>query len=165
MLLMLTAMQFTDEVDWTAGDFVFASVVFYGALGAYELQAARVPGNTAYRAGFGVGIAASVLLVWGNGALGITDTDADGAYIVVLAVGVVGAFIARFRPGGMALATLAMAITMASVSVIAIVAGMVGPNNSAFQILGITGFYVALFAGSAMLFREAASGGPERGAA
>lgn len=165
MVLMWTAMQVTDEVNWTASDFVFATVVFYGALGAYELLAARAPGNTASRAGFGVGIAASVLLVWGNGALGITDTEADGAYIVVLAVGVVGALIARFRPGGMALAMLAMAVAMALVSGIALAAGMVGPNNSVFQILGITGFYAALFAGSAMLFREAARAGAERGAA
>ena len=164
MLLMAIAMQFGDEVNWTGSDFVFAAVVLYGALGAYE-RVARMPGDATYRAGFGVGIAALVLLVWGNAAVGITDTDADGAYLVVLAVGVVGAFIARFRPAGMTQAMSATAIAMAAVSVIALLAGMVGPNNSAFEILGITAFYVALFAGSAVLFREAARGGPERAAA
>lgn len=163
MLLILVAMQFDDEVNWTASDFVFAAVVLYGALGAYELVT-RMAGNTTYRAGVGVGIAALVLLVWGNGAVGITDTDADGWYGVVLVVGIIGAFLARFRAPWMALALFATALTMALVSVIALVVGMVGADNSAPEILGITAFYVALFAGSALLFREAARGEPERGA-
>lgn len=163
MLLMLINNQLSDEEGWSPGDFVVATVLFYGALGAYEWLARR-PGTPTLRAGFGVGIGALVLLVWGNGALGITDTDADAAYILVLAVGIVGAFVARFRSAGMARAMVATALAMALVSGIALLAGMVGPNNSAFQILGITGFYVALFAGSALLFREAARGGLERGA-
>ena len=162
MLLALINNRFTDEEGWSAGDFVFAGGVLYGALGAYELLVARMPGNSAYRAGFGVGLVALVLLLWGNGASGITDTDVDGAYLVVLAVGVVGAFAAQFRPAGMARAMFATASAMALVSGIALVAGMVGPNNSVFQILGITGFYVALFAGSAMLFREAVRAEPAR---
>ena len=158
MLLMLVANQVTEGEGWSAGDFVFATVVLYGALGAYELVG-RLPGGTAYRAGFGVGIAAAVLLVWGNGALGVTDTDADGWYLAVPAVGVVGALVARFRASGMAHAMFATVITMALVSGLALAAGKVGPNNSVLQILGLTGFYAALFAGSALLFRVAARGG------
>ena len=39
--------------------------------------------------------------------------------------------------------------------VVALVSG-IAPAHNALEILGITAFYVALFAGSAMLFREAA---------
>ena len=163
MLTMWIAMQLTDEVDWSANDFVFAGVVLYGPLAAYEMVV-RMTDNTWYRAGAAFALASAVMLVWGNGALGITDTDADGWYLGVLAVGVISAFIARFRAHGMALAMFAMALTMALVSVSALVAGMIGPNNSAIQIMGITGFYVAMFAGSAVLFREAAREGSEGGA-
>lgn len=164
MLLMLVNNQRTDEEGWSAGDFVFATVVLYGALAAYE-RVARLPGGATYRAGFAVGIVTLVGLVWGNGALGITDTDADAWYLAVLAVGIVGPFVARFRPRGMALATAATAVTMGLVSGAALAAGKVGPNNSALQVLGITAFYTVLFAGSAWLFREAARGGHDRTAA
>lgn len=163
MLLMWTATRFGDEVNWSGGDFVFAYVVLYGALGAYELVA-RMAGSASYRAGVGVAIATAVMLVWSVAAVGLTDTDADGLYLVVLAVGVVGALVARFRPGGMALAMLATALAMASVGVIALAAGMVAPHNSVFQILGISGFFVVLFGGSALLFLEAARAGTGRAA-
>lgn len=97
-----------------------------------------------------------MLLIWVNGAVGITDSDADGLYLVVAALGIVGALVARFRPAGMALAMAATAVAVAAVGVIALIAGIVPPHNSAFRILGITAFFVVLFAGSALLFREAA---------
>lgn len=148
---------------WTVSDFVFAGVLLFGSLGAYEL-AARMTGNTAYRAGAGVAIAAAFLLVWINAAVGITDSDADAMYLVVLAIGIVGAFVARLRPDGMARAMLATALATASVGVIALIAGIVPAYNSAFEILGLTGFFVALFVGSALLFRQAAREQPPAGA-
>lgn len=164
LLVPLVAMQFTDEVNWTVGDFVLAAVLPFGFLGTYEL-AARMTGNTAYRAGVGVAIAAAFLLVWVNGAVGITDSDADWAFLLVPTVGIIGAIIARFRSRGMVRAMFATAIAQALVAVIALIAGIVPAFNSPFEILGITGFFVALFVGSALLFREAARGRPERGAA
>jgi hypothetical protein len=163
LLANLVAMQFTDEVNWSMGDFVFAGALMFGALGAYEV-AARMTGNTAYRAGVGVAVVAAFLLVWINAAVGITDSYADGIYLVVLAIGIVGAFVARFRPAGMARAMLAAALATASVGMIALIAGIVPAYNSAFEILGLNGFFVTLFVGSAWLFRRAAHGRPERGA-
>lgn len=155
------AMRFTGEVNWRVGDFVFAGVLMFGALGTYELVV-RMTGDTAYRAGVGMAVVAAFLLVWSNAAAGITDSDADGLYALVVAVGVVGAFVARFRPAGMARALFAAALTMASVSMVALVAGMVPAYNSPSEVLGITGFFVTLFAGSALLFREAARGEGEQ---
>ncbi len=162
-LILLAPLVFSDEVNWTASDFVFAGVLLFGSLGIYELMA-RKTGDTVYRFAVGVAVAAAFLLIWVNGAVGITDSDADGMYVGVLAVGFIGALLARFRPLGMALAMFATALALVSVSVIALVAGIVPAFNSAFEILGITGFYVTLFVGSALLFRKAARGGPERGA-
>jgi hypothetical protein len=150
-------MQFTDEVDWTAGDFVFAGPLMFGALGAYEL-AARSTGNALYRAGVGVALASAVLLLWANAAVGITDSAADAMYAGVPAVAVLGAIVARFQPHGMALAMLGTALAQAAVGVIALTAEMVPQHNSPVEIIGIIGFFTALFVGSALLFREAARG-------
>lgn len=155
LLAPLVAMQFTDEVNWTVSDFVFAGALLFGALCMYEL-AARRTSHTAYRAAVGVALTAAVLLLWANGAVGITDSAADPVYAGVPAVGILGAIVARFQPFGMARAMFATALAQASVGVIALVAGMVPTYNSAFEILGITGFFAVLFVGSALLFREAA---------
>ena len=161
MLLMLINNRLSDGEGWGVGDFVFAGVVLYSALGAYDWVTSREwltrrPGHPAQRAGFGLGIAALVVLVWGNAAVGITDTDADGWYLAVVAVGVIGALVARFRPRGMAWAMAATAVALVLAGATALVAGKIGSNNSAPEILAITAFYAILFAGSAWLFRQAA---------
>ena len=144
-------------MNWTVSDFVFAGALVFGALGAYQL-AVRKTRSTAYRAAVGVALVAAVLLLWANGAVGITDSAADATYYAVPAVGIIGALVARFRPRGMALAMYATALAQASIGVIALAAGMVPAYNSAFEILGITGFFAALFLTSALLFREATHG-------
>lgn len=161
LLLPLIAMQFTVEVNWTVGDFVFAGVLLFGALSTYEI-AARTAVSTVYRAAVGVALTGTFLLIWVNAAVGLTDSVADGLYLGVVAVGIIGAFVARFQPVGMARALFAMALAQASVGVIALLVGLVPAHNSAVEILGITGFFVAIFVGSALLFREAARGKPER---
>ncbi len=152
LLAPLVAMQFTDEVDWTAGDFVFAGALLFGALGAYEFTI-RKTSNTAYRAAVGIALASAVLLLWVNAAVGITDSAADAMYAGVPAVAVFGAIVARFQPRGMARAMFATALAQALIGVIALTAGIVPAYNSAFEILGISAFFGALFIGSALLFR------------
>jgi hypothetical protein len=166
LLLPLVAMQFTDGVNWDVADFVIAGALLVGVGVPYEL-AVRKTGDTAYRAAVGVALAAAFLLVWVNGAVGIIGSEANDAnlmYYGVLAVGVIGAFVARFRPGGMARALVATALAQASVAVIALVYGLGGPASGPAEILILNGCFVALFAGSAWLFRRAARGRPEQGA-
>jgi len=101
LLIPLVAMQFTSEVNWTLSDFVFAGVLLFGAGLTYEL--ARKAGGIAYRAAVGVALAAAFLLVWINGAVGIIgneDNPANLMYGGVLAVGIIGAMIARFQATG-----------------------------------------------------------------
>ena len=158
LLVPLVAMQFTDEVAWDLADFVVAGILLFGAGLAYELIATKA-GNNAYRTAVGLAVVAALLLVWVNLAVGIIgneETPANLMYIGVLAVGIIGAIVARFHPHGMALAMFATALAQASVAVIALIAGMVPAYNSAIEILGINGFFVALWVGSAWLFRNAA---------
>jgi hypothetical protein len=158
LLLPLVAMQVTDEVAWDAADFAVAGALVVGAGIAYEV-AAKMTGNTAYRAAVAVALAAAFLLVWVNGAVGIIGTEGNPANLMyggVLAAGIIGAGIARFRPDGMARALAAMALAQVLVVVIAVVAGMGYPASPPLEILGVNALFVALWLLSAWLFRKAA---------
>ncbi len=163
LLLPLVAMQFTDEVVWDLADFIVAGALLVGTGLTFEL-AARMTGNTAYRAAVGLAVVAALILVWMNlavGLIGSEDNPANLMYGGVLLVGIIGAIIARFRPHGMARALFATALAQALVPVIALIIwkpqvtsveaflGMLG-------VLGVNAFFAMLFVGSALLFRRAA---------
>lgn len=159
LLLPLVAMQVTDEVDWDRADFAVLAVMLLGACGAYEL-AARMTGNVAYRAAVGVAVVAALILVWVNLAVGIIGSEDDSANLMyggVLAVGILGAVIARFQPGGMACALAATALAQALVGVVALSTrlGSTAANGPG-AVLVLTGFFAVLWLLSAWLFRKAA---------
>jgi len=160
LLLPLLAMQVTGEVNWTVSDFVFAGVLILGVGIPFELTV-RKTRDPAYRAGVGLALAGAFLLFWSSGAVGITDSEAEGLYFLALAVGLVGAFVARFRPLGLSRAMFTAAFAFVAAGVIALLSGVVPAHNSALKILGITGLFAAVFAGSALLFWEAARRGRE----
>ena len=159
LLLPLLAMQITDEVVWDLADFAVAAVLLVGTGLMYELVAKK-GGNVAYRAAVGVALAAALLLVWmalAVGILGVEGDPADLMYIGVLAVGLIGAIIVRFQSHGMARALFATATAQSLVAVIALIAGMPHAEiSSVSEILGLNGFFVALWVVSALLFRHAA---------
>ena len=78
----------------------------------------------------------------------------------VLAVGIIGAVIARFQPQGMARALVATALAQALVAVIALIAGL-----GATHLFMLMAFYVAVWLISAGLFRKAAREQTPAGAA
>jgi hypothetical protein len=154
----LVAMRLTDEVAWTLSDFVVMGALVVGVGLAYELTAMKT-GSTMYRLATGVALGTSFLLVWSILAVGYVGASGDPADVLfggVLAVGLVGALLARFRPGGMARAMVAVAVAQATVVAVALIAGLVDPGGYAYKILGITGIFVALWLASAWLFRRAA---------
>ena len=115
--------------------------------------------NTTYRSAVGLALAGAFLLFWVNGAVGIIgdeDNVANLMYGGVLAVGLIGAIIAHFQPDGMTRALFATALAQSLVAVIALVAGLGYPVSSPGEILMLNGFFVALWVGSAWLFRSAA---------
>lgn len=158
LMLPLLGMLVTDQVAWGLADFALAGVLLVGTGLMFEM-AAKKAGGIAYRAASGVALAAALLLVWINLAVGVIGTEDDPAnlmYAAVLAVGIVGAGGARFRPRGMARALFAAALAQAAVAAIALVVGPGSPGSGPGEILALNGFFVALFAGSALLFRFAA---------
>lgn len=66
----LVAMQFTEDVHWTASDFGFAGALLIGGGAVIELVAWRVR-NPAVRIGVALFIIAIVGLIWAEGAVGV----------------------------------------------------------------------------------------------
>jgi uncharacterized membrane protein len=64
------AMQVTDEVAWTASDFVFAGVLLVGAGAIYEV-AARTLRKPWQRMTAAAVLVLAVLVIWAQGAVGI----------------------------------------------------------------------------------------------
>jgi hypothetical protein len=160
-------MQVTDEVNWDETDFAFAGILILGTGVTYEL-AARMTRHRAYRAAVGVALAAAFILVWVNAAVGIIgseDNNANLMYGGMLAVGIVGALVARFQPQGMARALFATALAQALVAAIALVAGLGSPGSGPLEIVALNGFFAALWLISAWLFRKAAREQTPAGAA
>jgi hypothetical protein len=121
--------------------------------------------NTRYKLAFGIAGAAALLLVWLSLGVGIIGKDGDPAnrmYFGVLAVGIIGALIARFRPGGMARALLATAIAQAVVAGIALIGGLGRPWSGALELSLLNGFFIALFLNisMALYMRSSGAGGP-----
>ena len=123
--------------------------------------------NTAYRLAVSLALVTAFVILWLNaaaGLIGIEDDDpANLLYVGVLAIGFIGAIIARLQPRGLAYALFATALAQALVGAIALKL----PNTaSSMQIVILHGAFVALFAGAALLFRYAARQGfpPRAGA-
>ncbi len=160
LLLPGVAMRFTDEVAWSPADFaVFGAMILSAGL-AFEL-AVRKTGNRMYRFATGVALAAAFVLVWLSLGVGIIGKDGDPAnlmYFGVLGVGIIGALIGRFRPGGMSRALLAMAFAQIVVAGIALFGGLGRPWSGPLELSLLNGFFVVLFAGSGLLFHLARQG-------
>lgn len=159
LLLPLIAMQFTTEVNWTAGDFIFAGAMFGIIGGTFEL-AVRASGNRAYRGGAAVALATAFLLVWINLAVGIIGNEDNPLNLIffgVIAAAIVGSIVARFKADGMARAMAVAGFLQAAIGigVFALDAGAAEPPGAIGLLLLIEFFALTWFI-SACLFRTAA---------
>lgn len=163
LLVPLVAMQSTEEVNWTLLDFAVAGCLLFGSGLAYGLIA-RSTTRIAGRAAACVAVAAALMLVWVNLAVGIIGSENNPAnlmYAGVIAIEAIGFAIARLRPRGMAYALSATALAQTLVTVIALAAGLGATEPPGrLGILVLNGPFVALFAASAWLFRRAARAQP-----
>ncbi|MBC6988083.1 hypothetical protein [Hymenobacter sp. BT491] len=164
LLIPLVAMQFTHEVVWTLSDFVVAGALLFGT-GLTYILVARKWNNTTYRMGVGVAVAAGLLLVWANlavGLIGSEDNPVNLLYGLVLAVAIIGAIAARFRPLGMSNAMFAASLTYVLVTVIALFiwtpSGVVAePSVGLVNVIGANAAFAAIWAASGLLFRRASA--------
>jgi uncharacterized membrane protein len=148
----------TEGVTWGPMDFAIVGVLVLGSGLLYEYASSRA-GNVAHKAAVGIAVAAGLLLIWVNLAVGMIGDEGNAAnlmYVLVLAVALIGASIARFEPREASIAMFATAAAHAMVVVIALVAGL-GPT------LPADAFFIAAWVASGLLFRQASVTAAEAG--
>ena len=158
LLVQLVASRVVEGWNWPAGAFVRVYVLFFGTGLAYALIARKM-GAWSYKAGVGVALVAGFALGWSN-MVHVADSgnSANLVYYSVLAVGVVGACLARLKARGLALTLFAMAATLA---LIAVMLPSGAPPDLARNMAIGHGVFVALFTASGLLFRHASLAGLE----
>lgn len=160
LLIPAVAMRFTSEVQWTAFDFAFFGGLLLVVCCGFEFLLARAV-NVAYRFAASIALGTAFLMIWANAAVGIIgseDNPANLMYAGVLAVGVIGAILARFRARGMARAMAATAGAMFVVLSAAVLGRVSDPVETIkpAQLFEITLFFAFLWSLSAALFEKAA---------
>lgn len=166
LLVPLVAMQFTEEVTWSAFDFALAGALLFGAGLAFELLTRRA-GTRANRVALGLTLAAALLLLWVNlavGVIGAEDNPVNLLYFGVLAVLFVGALLARWQPHGMARVLYATALAQAAAALIGLL--LWGPDVSTpeallgvLRVVGVNVFFVLLWVAAGRLYQRALSEG------
>lgn len=159
LLIPFIAMKFSEDVVWTLSDFILAGIMIFGTGITYTLVT-RKSEEMAYRVAIGFALFTGLFLIWTNlavGLIGSENNEFNSLYFLVIGVGVMGAFIARFKAVGLMLTLLAMASVQAIITVVALFIGMNEvPESSVYEILAVNGFFITLFVVAAMLFRNAA---------
>jgi len=156
LMVPLVASQFVEDWNWPVGAFVRVYVLFFGTGMVFALVARRM-GAWSYKAGVGVALVAGFALGWSN-MVHVADSEnpANLVYYSVLAVGGVGAWLARLEARGLARTLFAMAATLA---LIAVMLPSGAPPDMARRMAIGHGVYVVLFAASGLLFRHASLAG------
>jgi hypothetical protein len=158
LMVPLVASRVVEGWNWDARGFVFVYVLFFGTGMVYAVIARKM-GAWSYKAGLGMALVAGFALGWSN-MVHVADSGnpANLAYYSVLAVGGVGALLARLEARGLALTLFAMAATLA---LIAVLLPSGAPPDMARRMAIGHGVFVALFTASGLLFRHASLAGSE----
>lgn len=153
LVLPAVAMQFTDEVDWTPSDFVFAALLL-GALGLGVEIAVRVARTRLHFAGLVLAALTGFLTLWSNAAVGILGNESEpvntGFTILVLAA-LVAMLACRFRAEGLAWVMGAMAAGQYALGIAALFAM---PGHAVEW--GVLTVFAVLWGLSALCFARAA---------
>ena len=146
------AAKLLTDLPWTPFDFIVWGIMLLVAAGLAEIGL-RLSGRLAYRAGVLVAVGTSFLITWSNLAVGIIGDEnnpLNQIFFGVIAIALVGAFVARFRAGGMALAMVVTAAVQFGTAFVAL-----AYEHIVFAIVGVFSMGWLL---AAWLFREAARG-------
>jgi hypothetical protein len=155
-MVPLVASQFFEDWHWGVGGFVRVYVLFF-LTGMVMALVARRMGVWSYKAGVGLALVAGFALGWSN-MVHVADSEnpANLVYYSVLAVGGVGAWLARLEARGLARTLFAMAATLA---LIAVMLPSGAPPYLARNMAILHGVFAALFTTSGLLFRHASLAG------
>jgi hypothetical protein len=159
LMVPLVASRVVEGWNWGPGAFVFTYVLFFGTGMAYALIARKM-NAWAYKAAVGLALVAGFVLGWATMVhMSETENPVNLVYFGVLAVGAVGAGLARLEARGMARALFAMAAALAVAWVITQVLSSDTPAGPVWNVGVMHGGFVLLFAAAGLLFRHASLAG------
>ncbi len=162
LLIPLIAMQFTDEVNWRASDFLLMGAALLGIGTAYELIATNAT-SIRYRIALIIGLLGAFLLFWVNAAVGIIGSEnqeVNRLFAAIFIIGLVGTFISRFRSKGMAITMYVLALVQLLVTVIALIVWpppIISWTPSVLGVFLISGFFALIFCLSGILFARSST--------
>ena len=152
LALPAVAMQFTRDVDWTGGDFIFAAILL-GLLGGGIELAFRVGRSGKQAAAIALFTLLSFLTLWSNMAVGIIGDEGEAVnagFTMAIVASAAIALITRFRAAAMRLVCVILAILQ---PLLGLVAALTLPAHATEWV--ILGVFAALWAASAFLFSQA----------
>jgi hypothetical protein len=155
LMVPLIASRLIDDWNWPPGTFVFVYLLFFGTGMAYALIA-RTMNAWTYKAAVALALVAGFVLGWSAMVhMSETENPVNLVYFGILAVGAVGAGLARLKPAGMARAMFAMAATLAVAFLITQVLSSDTPAGPVWNVGAMHGGFVLIFAAAGLLFRHA----------
>ena len=154
LMVPLVASQFVEDWHWGVDGFVRVYILFF-VTGMLMALVARRMGVWSYKAGVVLATVAGFALGWST-MVQVADSGHPERlwYHSVLVVGVIGACLARLKAPGLAWTLFAMAATLALIA--ATLPSGAPPDMARRMAIG-HGVFVAMFAASGMLFRQARS--------
>lgn len=162
MMVPLIASRVVEGWNWPPQAFVMTYVLFFGTGMAFALIARNANAWT-YKAGVGLALAAGFVLGWATMVhMSETENLQNLVYFGVLAVGAVGAAVARLQPRGMARALYAMAGALALAWFLTQVVWSDTPAGPVWNVGVMHGGFVLLFATAGLLFRHASLARPKQ---
>lgn len=151
------AMRLTNEVVWTASDFVVWAAMLLVACTVADVALRKASNFLTLAAGL-IAVAAGFFTVWANLAVGIIGNENDPHNLVFMAVPVValvGGVIARLKPDRMVVAMLVAAVVQVAAAVFAISDGRVDQGSRTAEIVLAAVIMPGLWLLSAGLYKKA----------
>ncbi len=121
LLTLWSVMQFMDQGNWTAFDYVVAALLLGSVCAGLEL-AMRLSTTWTYRLAAIMTVGGGFLMVWANLAVGIIGNEGNPQNLIfytVLLIGLAGALYTRFDPKGLKWTLRTMAAAQLAVFLIA----------------------------------------------
>ncbi|MCC2630454.1 MAG: hypothetical protein K0S38_263 [Candidatus Paceibacter sp.] len=143
---------------WTPWDFILMGSIIYIAGLFFEFFATR-SSSLAYKAGAGLAVLTAFLILWVTLAVRIIgdDNPVNLLYYVLILVGLIGAFISRFKPLGMMRAALVTAVVQIAIPTIAVIFFPTFDfSPGVLPVFGMNAVLALMWIASALLFRSAA---------
>jgi hypothetical protein len=151
------AMQLTNEVVWTASDFVVWGAMLLVACTVADLALRKATNFAALAAGL-IAVAAGFFTIWANLAVGIIGNEDDPhnlAFMLVPLIALAGGIFARLKADRMTVAMLIAAVAQVAAALFAISDGRVDQGSRPAEIIFAAVILPGLWLLSAGLYKKA----------